>query len=342
MEKSSFFNAVLDTNGTPDRSYLAEDFAQFFSTFIGNGVFPNPSSQLQVVAIDNNMTIRIKSGFAWINGYMYQNTDDYILTLDVADGVLNRIDRVVLRLDFLERKIRRAVKKGDYGSNAVPKTLQRDADAYEIALADVYVNKGIISITQANITDLRLNKDLCGIVHGTVDQADTTAIFNQFQSWYSTTKTNYDADIAKWTEDKKTAFDNWYGTNTQAFLNQFNDWYGNNTTKWSDDFATWFDSIKGQLDGDMATALANKSIELENKINTISGTSGEKEKLNKETFETFKNDINKQIINGIYKSYEDPVLNNTIKDTDIWFDLTNKLIKFRLNNAWITFDYSYA
>lgn len=262
MEKSSFFNAVLDQSGNPDRVYLAEDFAQFFSTFIGNGVFPNPSTQCQVVAIDNNMTIRIKSGFAWINGYMYQNTDDYILTLDVADGVLNRIDRVVLRLDFLERKIKAAVKKGDYASSAVPKTLQRDADAYEIALADVYVNKGIISITQANITDLRLNKDLCGIVHGTVDQVDATAIFNQFQSWYSTTKTKYDADIAKWTEDKKTAFDNWYGTNTQAFLNQFNDWYGNNTTKWSDEFNIWFSTIKNQLDGDVAANLQSQINEL--------------------------------------------------------------------------------
>ncbi|MEG0133565.1 MAG: hypothetical protein RR851_15125 [Clostridium sp.] len=45
---------------------------------------------------------------------------------------------------------------------------------------------------------------------------------------------------------------------------------------------------------------------------------------------------------GVYKSYEDPSLTNNIKDKDIWFDLTNKLIKFRLNNAWITFDYSYA
>lgn len=78
MEKSSFFNAIIDQNGTPDRVYLAEDFAKYFSTFIGNGVFPNPANQLQVVAVDNNMQIRIKAGFAWINGYMYQNTDDYI------------------------------------------------------------------------------------------------------------------------------------------------------------------------------------------------------------------------------------------------------------------------
>ncbi len=272
MEKSSFFNAVLDSSGNPDRVYLAEDFAQFFSTFIGNGVFPNPSSQLQVVAIDNNMTIRIKAGFAWINGYMYQNTSDYIFDLDPADGVLDRIDRVVLRLDFLERKIRRAVKKGDYSSNAVPKTLQRDADAYEIALADVYVNKGIISIIQANITDLRLSKELCGIVHGTVDQADTTAIFNQFQSWYSTTKTNYDKDMTAWTEEKKQDFDTWYTTNTAAFMEQFNSWYNTNTTQWENDFNIWFSTIKNQLDGDVAAKLSADVVALkEGKVDKVTG-----------------------------------------------------------------------
>jgi hypothetical protein len=272
MEKSSFFNAVLDQSGNPDRIYLAEDFAQFFSTFIGNGVFPNPSTQCQVVAIDNNMTIRIKSGFGWINGYMYQNTGDYIFDLDPADGVLDRVDRVVLRLDFLERKIRRAVKKGDYASNAVPKTLQRDADAYEIALADVYVNKGIISITQANITDLRLNKDLCGIVHGTVDQADTTAIFNQFQSWYTQTKANYDNDMATWTQAKKDAFDNWYTTNTMAFMEQFSRWYETNTTQWGNDFSNWFSTIKGQLDGDVAAKLSADVVDLkEGKVDKVTG-----------------------------------------------------------------------
>lgn len=179
MEKSSFFNAVIN-GGVPDRSYLAEDFARYFSTFIGNGVFPNPSDQLQVIAVDNNMNIRIKKGCAWINGYFYENTDEYILKLNPADGVLDRIDRVVLRLDFLERKIKAVVKQGDWNSNPIPKELQKDENAYEIALADLKVKHGIIGINAGDITDLRLNKNLCGIVHGTIEQVDTTEIFNQY------------------------------------------------------------------------------------------------------------------------------------------------------------------
>ncbi|MBY6874540.1 phage tail protein [Clostridium botulinum] len=205
MEKSSFFNAFIDQNGIPDRSYLAEDFARYFSTFIGNGVFPNPANQLQVVAVDNNMQIRIKQGLAWINGYLYENTDDYIFKLDPADGVLNRIDRIALRLDFLERRIKAIVKKGQYASSPVAPVLQRDSDAYEIAIADVYVRAGVISIIQSNITDTRLNSNVCGIVHGTIKQVDTTEIFRQYQAWFLENKSKHEKDFEVWMNEFKIA-----------------------------------------------------------------------------------------------------------------------------------------
>lgn len=259
MQRSSFFNAVISKEGVPDRSYLAEDFARYFSTFIGNGVFPNPSSQLQVVATDNNMNIRLKKGFAWINGYMYENTDDYILSLDVADGVLDRIDRVVLRLDFLKRTIEAVIKKGDWSSTAKAKDLQRDSDAYEIALADIKISKGAISISQEDITDLRLNKSLCGIVHGVVDQVDTTSIFNQFENWYSNTKDNYDKDITTWTKEKKEAFEEWYKKQANLFKN----WFDTNTGAWTKEFNTWFDNLKSQLDENITTKLLTRIQKLE-------------------------------------------------------------------------------
>ncbi len=205
MIKSFPFNAVYDANGVPDRAYLAEDFARYFAKFIGTGVYPNPATGLQVVAIDNNMQIRIKKGDGYILGRDFENTDDYIIQLDVADGVLSRIDRVVLRLDYLDRKIKPMLKKGNYASSPVAKSLQRDADAYEIALADVYVKNGVISIMQSNITDLRLSKELCGIVHGVIQQADTTEIFRQFQAWFNEQKNVHEGDFEKWVNEFKIA-----------------------------------------------------------------------------------------------------------------------------------------
>lgn len=194
MIKSGIFNSV-----SGDRKYKAEDFAKYFSSFIANGVFPNPSNNFQIMA-NNNMTVTLKPGNAWINGYYIVNDDNYNLTIEVADGVLNRIDRIVLQLNYLNREIVPVVKKGTFASSPVAPSLKRDADAYEIALADIYIGKGIINISQANITDLRMNTSLCGIVHGVVDQIDTTDLFAQyddgFRTWFASIQDILDGDVA--------------------------------------------------------------------------------------------------------------------------------------------------
>lgn len=68
-----------------DRVYKAEDWAWYFSTFISNGVFPAPSDGLQVVAGDG-MTIGVRPGYGFINGYAFRNQELYNLTISNADG----------------------------------------------------------------------------------------------------------------------------------------------------------------------------------------------------------------------------------------------------------------
>lgn len=247
-EKSGFFNS---SNG--DRKYKAEFFAEYFASFIGNGVFPNPSTGLQVIA-NSNMTVTLKAGQAWINGYYYCNDSDLILTLDIADGVLSRIDKVVLQFNTVDRSITAKVNKGVFASSPTAPTLKRDADAYELGIADIYIKNGSISITQANITDLRLDNTKCGVVHGTVDQVDTTTLFNQYQTWISEKKAQYDADMAIWTAQKQSEYQNWYNTTIAAEQSEIDDM----EAQFENDFNTWFDSIKNILDGDPIGNLTNE------------------------------------------------------------------------------------
>ena len=121
MEKSSFFNSV-----SHDRTYKAEDWAEYFASFIGNGVFPVPSTGLQVVANDG-MKLNVKTGKAWINGYFYFNTGDLAVELDTADGQLNRIDRVVVRWDLTNRVMSVKVKSSSFSASPTAPALQRDA-----------------------------------------------------------------------------------------------------------------------------------------------------------------------------------------------------------------------
>lgn len=156
--RSGFFNAIEG-----DRTYDASRFAEYFNALIGNGIFPEPTNNLQVVS-NNDMTITVKAGKSWINGYIVINDSDYILNIDAADGVLNRVDRVVARYDVIDREIRLQVKKGEFASEAIAPVIQRDSDAYELGLALINVSASTGSILTANITDTRLDDDVCGIV----------------------------------------------------------------------------------------------------------------------------------------------------------------------------------
>lgn len=182
-EKSGFFDAHL-VNGEYDRVYLAESFARYFASFIGNGIFGGKSNELMVQQKSTaDMSVKVLSGQGWINGYWYENDNELSLAIDVADGVLNRIDAIVLRWDNSERVIRLAVKKGTSATNPSVPIIQRNADYYELKLAQVYVKAGATKITQADIADTRLNNEVCGFVHGVIDQFDTTDFGKQIDSF---------------------------------------------------------------------------------------------------------------------------------------------------------------
>lgn len=200
-----------------DRVYKAEDFRNYFAQFIGNGVFYANSNALKVVE-SGGMTVGINAGAGWVAGAGYINDSLLSKQLANADGALNRIDRVVLRCDYTERLVYVDVLQGAYSVQPLAPDLTRNADKYELALADVYVAAGATSITQKDITDQRLNTLVCGIVTGLIEQADTTEIFNQFEEYLGEFKATYVANIVDWTTKQEQDLTDWETEQKQAFL----------------------------------------------------------------------------------------------------------------------------
>ena len=118
--RSGMFTSV---NG--DRKYTSTFFAEYFASFIGNGVFPNPSTNLQVLS-DDSLSLTVQQGKAWIDGYILYVDTPQSLTLDIGDDLLPRIDKIVIRLDKINREIILAVKKGTPATNPTAPTLQRE------------------------------------------------------------------------------------------------------------------------------------------------------------------------------------------------------------------------
>lgn len=276
MERCGFFDANL-VGEEYDRVYLAAQFAAYFASFIGNGVYAEHSNQLQVVAMPTpQMQVGVEKGQGWINGYWYENTDTMYLPIEVADGVLNRIDSIVLRLGFAERDMWLMVKKGTPAVNPIAPEVTRTADYYDLQLATVSIPASSIRITQAQIQDTRMNQDVCGWVTGVVKQLDTTTLFNQFETYFQEFKENNQADYEEWTEAQKQAWLSWVSGQETDFTDwtdeqkeEYETWYATHIDQWQSDFDTWFENIKGQLGEDAAGNLQNQIDEHEARLNNL-------------------------------------------------------------------------
>lgn len=283
METSGFFNAEILADGSYDRIYMAEQFAKYFSRFIGNGVFITPASQLKVVPKAGEMGVLISVGDAYINGYWYQNDAVVAKKLSNASGANSRIDRIVLRWDSSTRTIYSAVLQGTPAALPEAPAVTRTADIYELALADILIGKAITEIKEENITDLRNNSNLCGYVKGVVDQIDTTDLFSQFtasfNSWFADLKAKGDArydDFDKALQQYSAAFDTWFANIKKKGDDRYNE-FDQLLDQYSNEFNTWFDTVKGQLDADAATKLTKAVTDLQTKTQDLEASIGENE-----------------------------------------------------------------
>lgn len=171
-EFGGFFNSVSE-----DRKYKAEDFASYFKTFITTGVNPAPGS-LKVLK-KSNTQIEVGIGSGCINGYLYLNSTAMAKSITVGT---NRQDRVVLKLDLINRTLSIVVKQG---TTSVPPTLQRDTSVYELSLAKI-----IISGSDFSIIDERGDVNACGFMSFT-GKADTQEIWNKFNNEWSSLKSSW-------------------------------------------------------------------------------------------------------------------------------------------------------
>nr|DAI56607.1 MAG TPA: Receptor Binding Protein [Caudoviricetes sp.] len=252
---SGFFDAVDQGGGDYDRVYSASSFAHYFSLLVKNGVFPDPSTGMQVKASSNpDMHVSVQPGSGWINGY-YITVEDNVpeqLTVPTANSSLSRIDSVIMGLNYVDRKIQLYIKSGAVSASPSSVSLQRDKDLYELELAQIIVSAGMASISQSSIIDMRQNTSRCGIVAGTIDQIDTEGLFAQyddaFQTWFEGIKSNLSGNVATNLQKQITALEN-NKVNVSDKASTTQAQAGTDDTKWMTPakVKSWWDKLYGTL-----------------------------------------------------------------------------------------------
>ena len=176
-------------------SYTASAMGAYLGTRT-RGVFSADDNL--AVSDTGSMAVSVSPGLAWLKAADYWgiavcSESAVDLTIAAADGTLSRIDAVCLRLDKTANAAELVVKQGAAASSPVLPAIVRNDSYDEIYLASILVPAGAVSITAANITDLRLDEDVCGLMRDGVTGIPTAQLQEQAAALMEQLRSDIDA-----------------------------------------------------------------------------------------------------------------------------------------------------
>lgn len=167
-----------------DIDFSAEDVAIYNATRT-SGIYADDDFALSVTGSDNTVSVDI--GLGWMhlsrfNGVAVALKSKTAVDMGLPDSVYPRIDAVVLQFDANKNGAAVIAKKGAASSSPQPPELSQTEALYELHLAHVLRNPAAVSITAADVSDMRLSPVYCGLMADAVSKVDTDAIDAQISA----------------------------------------------------------------------------------------------------------------------------------------------------------------
>lgn len=164
--------------------FTAEDVAIYNSTRT-SGIYAGDDFAISLTGSDN--TISIDVGLAWMhlsrfNGVAVALKGKTFIDMGLPDAVYSRIDALVLQFDANKNGAELVVKQGAASGNPQPPAVSRTEALYELHLLHARRTPGAAYITAADVTDLRLDVNYCGLMADAVTRVDTAAINAQISA----------------------------------------------------------------------------------------------------------------------------------------------------------------
>ena len=205
MQSFPFTSEVtFDDSGFPqfDRAVGSDVLRNVLSNYYTNGVFGISNTNCFKVVASNGggMTLTVQPGSCLINGATAYCKEETRITLANSE-TLSRFDAIVLRLDDnkAHRDIRIEVLKGTAQSQPVKPMPTREGAVYDLVLAYIFVKANVSTIANADITDTRIDKNLCGFVSA-INNLNVDSLHTQhnamFNAWFEGIKNQLGSDLA--------------------------------------------------------------------------------------------------------------------------------------------------
>ena len=161
--------------------YTAEDVQSYLSTRT-SGVYSE-----DITFTPEGMTVTVSPFLAWFNYAKFKGcsvavTEPETLSFSPAHAVLDRIDRVALRIDFSLNKAYFTIIEGVASSAPVPPDISKTEAVNDISPFYVTIRAGATEITSADITSTILDESVCGIMRDGVTGIPTSELQSQVEA----------------------------------------------------------------------------------------------------------------------------------------------------------------
>ena len=286
-----------------DRLYDADSFAEWLSHFFTTGVFKD---ELFVQATEG-MKVSVSSGYANVNGKVRFFGTSTNLNIEVSNGLYT----IVVERNDTNREITLKVVKGNYSGNSPEATAPvRTNVIHQLVIAKVYIGAGATAIYQKDITDTRMDSNLCGYVTATVENLNYDQMMAQWEDYYSNFKTNEMADFQTWFDNMKNILNESTAGNLLEKINK-------NASDISKN-ATDIQNVSSKASS-TATSITNLTSKVSTNTSNISKNTSD--------ISTNKSNIgtNTSSINSLKTSKQDKAIKTTITLGTSWSSLTQSV-----------------
>lgn len=117
-----------------------------------SGVIRGSANECEVFADSTGMQVKVKTGEAFIRGHYAELTSEKTLPIATAHATLPRIDRVVLRADFVNNRIELDVLTGTAAGSPGWPGLTQTTSVWEVSLGLINVPAADTSIDAGQVT----------------------------------------------------------------------------------------------------------------------------------------------------------------------------------------------
>jgi hypothetical protein len=164
--------------------YTAENAETYFCTRTSGVFSAEDNFALDIVS---SSQVSIGKGLAWIkdgefSGKSVFNGEDVVLEIGIADGTLNRKDRVVLKFDKSVNGTSIVLKEGTPATEAQAPAIVRNGTVYELGLYVIDVPAGNVGLQMKNIHSTMLDESVCGLMRDGVTGIPTEQLYKQAES----------------------------------------------------------------------------------------------------------------------------------------------------------------